>query len=956
MFDDTTLITHCLLVLAGVQSTTFIFSQSHMWFQIRNIRLRSTSTNSAQMLLSYFARIGSLYMRLYRLANTVLAESEFKVHRSFASGINIFLRFFHEYVIHLRSIISDSESTDLPNARSCITLLNLRFHVQVIAQNLESLASLVGCYSDEASKGDRLTSGDQNAFVSQYEDLSHPLDNPASLLSYLYNNIEMNEFSNERDTMMQPLLFLLFKRSCEPLLQWIQDWIYAGKLQQLEHFSVEQFPVCVQVDRLRELEAIEQDLEQLNDTEEAERVWSKTYLIREHLLPSFLAPYAKHMYLVGLQLNVLRMYRPTHYLLENTDNHRLSDSLVSMYDADSLAHTRKYLLQHAVSHIVRHETYLTKLLEQERVEYMENLQQRVMRIESAMGRIKNYEEYLQDLAILKRDQRMLMLEERMRDIERAQWWRRQAQIQEQMEENYIRFHAEEEKRVLMELARKRIMDEYEQRMKQIQQSQALTQWKMRRHMLSDKRNQKLKRMQEDPLFVEPATEKSEQTESSEQQLPMEARSDMVEGIIEDDTIVQSQPADSGDDISSPRRQQQQSESVYSPRPAQIEKEIAFIPEDVAKTSLSSIKVDKTDEEMKDQEEEEAEIVSPFDIFDPSSEDAFNKDTRYETDDVTKMDDTSLLYNPELKAQISLHELVDQCITQPILVQFETITSITKSIFFNELKLEYHFAALQRYFLLQAGDFADVFWRILFEGLHHGRYTHNTNSDTYHLNTALQTALKLSEYDQVDAIYSERLSFSVRDIPSNVYPGGFLHSLDALEHIKLNYRIEWPLNVIIHGAAITKYRRLYLFLMKLKRISHIQQDMWIHFRHPSVKKNQCDPRHLSLQFFRQEIQHFMTIMEQYIMTQVLHVCISQFMNDLRRYEHERDKSIEHVRELHDQFLDRCLARCLLTSSCKPLMGIIDRIFSEVRILPVWSIVSQETNFSFFFPLFLPLHRL
>jgi hypothetical protein len=252
--------------------------------------------------------------------------------------------------------------------------------------------------------------------------------------------------------------------------------------------------------------------------------------------------------------------------------------------------------------------------------------------------------------------------------------------------------------------------------------------------------------------------------------------------------------------------------------------------------------------------------------------------------------------------------VRESIIQPIISQFSTIGSIMHSILFNNLKLEEHFISLRRYFMLQAGDFVDGLACTLFEKLDQG-----TLLSIYDLNNILQDALKRTDYLERDAKFVERLSFSMKPLPNHKILDA--HVIDVFDHIYLNYHVDFPLDIILNSKVMSNYNKIYNFLMKMKRMELVLQEIWTHLT-KQINRRSFDRRIMRLQIFRQEIQHFMTIMQSYIMTQVISSKVQEFIENVVKAE-----SISRIIQMHDEFLQQIIKMCLLDDSMQHVMQII-----------------------------------
>jgi len=187
---------------------------------------------------------------------------------------------------------------------------------------------------------------------------------------------------------------------------------------------------------------------------------------------------------------------------------------------------------------------------------------------------------------------------------------------------------------------------------------------------------------------------------------------------------------------------------------------------------------------------------------------------------------------------------------------------------------------------------------------------------------LRTALKHTQYIETDELCAN-LSFSVDPIPDDAFID--VHGIDALDHVKLQYKIAFPLNIVVNETVMTKYNELYHFLMKLKRVESVLQSIWMHFKHREVKiASTKNERIRALQMFRQEIQHFINIMQAYVMNQIHDICAKEFSTKLRT----QAKTVEDLRVIHDEFLESILFGCMLSYKAKSILQVIKTIFALI----------------------------
>ncbi len=58
-------------------------------------------------------------------------------------------------------------------------------------------------------------------------------------------------------------------------------------------------------------------------------------------------------------------------------------------------------------------------------------------------------------------------------------------------------------------------------------------------------------------------------------------------------------------------------------------------------------------------------------------------------------------------------------------------------------------------------------------------------------------------------------------------------------------------------------------------------------------------------FRQEMQHVVKVMQEYIAHQILHVTWREFQRDLE----QRVETLDDLRRTHAEYLDKCNLRCV-----------------------------------------------
>lgn len=142
-------------------------------------------------------------------------------------------------------------------------------------------------------------------------------------------------------------------------------------------------------------------------------------------------------------------------------------------------------------------------------------------------------------------------------------------------------------------------------------------------------------------------------------------------------------------------------------------------------------------------------------------------------------------------------------------------------------------------------------------------------------------------------------------------------------MKLSLQIdEGPLRVVLNSAAMEKYSTLWMFLMKLRRASFTLRDTWLMFKSVSARSARDNRMH-TIGLFRQEMDHFVRSLQQYVFTEALNATRERF-----EICEKKATSIESFIRCHDEFLDEMLFRCLLQKKSATLARIIESLLNLI----------------------------
>ncbi|XP_016505980.2 gamma-tubulin complex component 3-like [Nicotiana tabacum] len=215
----------------------------------------------------------------------------------------------------------------------------------------------------------------------------------------------------------------------------------------------------------------------------------------------------------------------------------------------------------------------------------------------------------------------------------------------------------------------------------------------------------------------------------------------------------------------------------------------------------------------------------------------------------------------------------------------------------------HCLAIKRYLLLGQGDFVQYLMDIVGPELSEPA---NTIS-SFKLATLLESAVTSSnaQYDGCDI----RSRLRVKMMPHNTGDRGW-------DVFSLEYDAGVPLNTIFTESVMTRYIRVFNFLWKLRRVEHALTGAWktmkpncitSHFfsKLPQAVKFQLILTSRKCQVLWDEMNHFVSNLQYYIMFEVLEVSWSNFVKEM-----ELAKDLDDLLAAHEKYLFSILEKSLL----------------------------------------------
>ncbi|KAH9321324.1 hypothetical protein KI387_015963, partial [Taxus chinensis] len=243
------------------------------------------------------------------------------------------------------------------------------------------------------------------------------------------------------------------------------------------------------------------------------------------------------------------------------------------------------------------------------------------------------------------------------------------------------------------------------------------------------------------------------------------------------------------------------------------------------------------------------------------------------------------------------------------------------IMYGRYKFREHCLAIKRYLLLGQGDFIQYLMDIVGPDLSQPA---NTIS-TFKLAGLLESAIRASNAQYDDSDILDRLR--VKMMPHNSGDRGW-------DVFSLEYNVRDPLNTIFTESVMARYLKIFNFLWKLKRVEHALSATW------QTMKPNCTIARLfaakdgggklqivavlrRCQTLRNEMNHFVTNLQYYIMFEVLEYSWADFLDEM-----EQARDLDELIAAHEKYLNSIVEKSLLGERsqqlCKTLFALFDLI--------------------------------
>ncbi|KAJ0266249.1 Gamma-tubulin complex component 3 [Hirschfeldia incana] len=243
------------------------------------------------------------------------------------------------------------------------------------------------------------------------------------------------------------------------------------------------------------------------------------------------------------------------------------------------------------------------------------------------------------------------------------------------------------------------------------------------------------------------------------------------------------------------------------------------------------------------------------------------------------------------------------------------------VLYKRYKFKEHCLAIKRYLLLGQGDFVQYLMDIVGPKLSEPA----NNISSFELAGFLETAIRASnaQYDDRDML--DRLK--VKMMPHGSGDRGW-------DVFSLEYEARVPLDTVFTDSVLSKYLRVFNFLWKLKRVEHALIGIWKTMKPNCITSNSFVKLQTSVklqllsalrrcQVLWNEMNHFVTNFQYYIMFEVLEVSWCNFAREM-----EAAKDLDDLLAAHEKYLNSIVGKSLLGEQSQTILKSLFVLFELI----------------------------
>ncbi|KAF0711813.1 Aste57867_5071 [Aphanomyces stellatus] len=229
-------------------------------------------------------------------------------------------------------------------------------------------------------------------------------------------------------------------------------------------------------------------------------------------------------------------------------------------------------------------------------------------------------------------------------------------------------------------------------------------------------------------------------------------------------------------------------------------------------------------------------------------------------------------------------------------------------------------SIKHYFLMDQGDFfvdfmdlaeaelnlrADKLLASRLESLLHLSLQSSTCSSDPYKDDLICILSPHDLISQMEAIHERSQKVGRAPLSSSIASSLNDPGYKAIDALTLDYKVKWPLSLVISSGALNKYQMIFRHLFFCKHVERRLCDAWRN--HQSTKELALRSAMITSYCLRQRMLHFQQNFVYYMMFEVIsprwHALEAQLVTEVT--------TVDDILNCHRDFLDQCLKECLLT---------------------------------------------
>lgn len=273
-------------------------------------------------------------------------------------------------------------------------------------------------------------------------------------------------------------------------------------------------------------------------------------------------------------------------------------------------------------------------------------------------------------------------------------------------------------------------------------------------------------------------------------------------------------------------------------------------------------------------------------------------------------DFNSICNPDSLGFAPFTELFSSAFNAWVQSKHQHASSMLRKILFDSCGLQTSLSALSHLYFLADGTTASIFTNSIFDKL-------DTLDSSWNDRFTL-TELAQSTFGSMPCISSDRLRTLVLTLPRKLEDiMKCRRTVKALSILELKYHLSWPIQTILTSTTISSYKRIFTFLVQIRRSSHILSRQRLITA--GLTNTSSSDEHALYYSLRTRLLWFTQILYYYLTSLVLEPSTQKMRADLKATE-----DIDTMIEVHSSYIKATTDQALLGSKLELIQKTILKI--------------------------------